>query len=193
MSEPEFVELGRGGRRRPRWVFIAAFGALLLVVAGFVVVQRSTGGPACKTRVVLESVSGGDRVVYNVADQHGNDVVRYIYLSDQPLTEKFAWADPAPGARLAMLWLTAPGVDAPLTEGSEFGLGAGTTGRREFAPVATDDDRLMGAAARPGTGSLTVESVDDLTCLRFDYKNEVAALAGTIAIVVTEDDEDRGQ
>lgn len=65
--------------------------------------------------------------------------------------------------------------------------------RRGFAPVMLDDDRLKGANVRPGSGSLTVTSVDDgMTCLQVDYENDVATLTGTVALVVTGNDEERG-
>lgn len=174
-------------RLMKRLVLVAV---LVLAATGFVVMESKSGEPACKTRVVLESIGGGDRIVFDTADQHGNDVVRDVYLSDRPLPKKFAWAEPVAGARMAMLFVWSK--KKPLSEGARLRLGA-SSGRRGFAPAMLGDDRLKGTIGRPGSGSLTVVSVHDgLTCLRVDYKNEVATLKGTVALVVTGDDEKRG-
>lgn len=167
-------------------------GAVVVALAsiGIFVARSTSDEPVCETRVVLESIGGGDRIVFDVADQHGDDVVRNVYLSDRPLPKKFAFADPVAGARMAMLFIWSN--DKPLNEGAELRLGASDE-RRGFAPAMLDDDRLTGANVRPGSGSLTVTSVDDgMTCLRVDYENEVATLTGTVALVVTGNDEERG-
>ena len=197
MAEREVVEAGSGGRRaRPRLVVAVAAAAVALAAVGAVVVARQQDDdPGCRTRLVLASLDGSDRVVYDHADQTGGDVLRKVVVSDQPLAEDFLYAGAPPGGRVAQLWLTSVDVDDPLAEGAEFAIGGGAEGRREFAPVDVSDDRLIGGAVRPATGSLVVTSVadDGATCLRVDYTNDQATLTGTVAIVVTDDDEDRGQ
>lgn len=165
-----------------------------MLAGAAIVTQRLTEDTACETSVVMESRDGSDRVVYVDADQHGTDVLRFVYLSDKQLPEKFAFAGPEPGSHLATLWLTAPGVDEPLAEGAEFGVGGGSEDRREFAPLALDNPGLLGTAVRPGTGSLQVRAVNDgRVCLLVDYGNEEATLTGTVLITVSDDDRDRGR
>lgn len=197
VSGQEVIQVGGSGRRWSPWVVAGAVAATvtLLAVGSVAARQLAEERADCGTRVVLASLDGGDQVVYDHADQSGGDVLRKVVLSDEPLAEDFLYAGPSPRGRIAQLWLTSVDVDDPLSEGAEFEIGGGAEGRREFAPLDVADDQLIGGAVRPATGSLVVTSVadDGTTCLRVDYANDQATLVGTVAIVVTDDDEDRGQ